>query len=150
MFGLACVAVLVASCTNEVGGGAVDNTAPDATVKGLDPTGNWNISYSFDAGCGQAASTAMSVFTVTLSPMGYAVSAAGATTSGTLDCTPETCKLSGMFAWSADGSQFQQNVNITLDAHDAITGNGTEAVATTTMTGTTTCSVTFTAKGMRT
>jgi hypothetical protein len=88
---------------------------------------------------------ASSTITVTLAPNGYAVSAAGATTAGTLLCTAETCKLSGMFAWSDGTSQFQQNVNIALDAQDAITGTGTESVVNTTAT----CSVVFAVQGKR-
>ena len=146
MFGLACVAWLAASCTNDVGGGTMGNPAPDAAMMDLDPTGNWNITYSFSAGCGQPESTASDTFTVTRAPTGYAVTAAGATTTGTLLCTAASCKLSGMFAWSAAGSQFQQNVNIALDPHDGITGSGTESV----VTGTMTCSVPFTVQGKRT
>jgi hypothetical protein len=148
MFGFAC-AVLVASCTNDVGSGTMgtmDPSGPDAAVPDLDPTGNWNLSYDFAAGCGQPETMATGTFTVTRAPNGFAVTAAGATTTGTLLCKADSCKLSGMIAWSDTSSQFQQNVNITLDAHDAIAGNGTESV----VTGTTACSVTFTVQGTRT
>jgi len=146
LLGLACLAPLVASCTSTVGddrppGGG----APDAQVKDLDPTGNWTLNYMYAAGCGVQASTAMATFTVTLTPNGYAVSAAGVTTTGTLICLPDSCKLSGMFAWASNGSQFQQNANITLDMHNALAGNGTVAI----VSATTTCSLEFTAHGTR-
>ncbi|HEX7836312.1 MAG TPA: hypothetical protein VF469_02555 [Kofleriaceae bacterium] len=145
VFGPACIAVLVAGCTSYVGDGTMGGPAPDAAAMNVDPTGNWNLTYMLDAGCGQPAATAMGTFTVTLSPQGYAVSAAGVTTAGTLTCTPDHCKLSGMFAWVQPGAQHQQSANLSLDAHGNITGNGTDAV----VTMTTTCSITFTAHGTR-
>lgn len=152
LLGAACATAPLASCTNDVGGGTVGGgtigqASPDApTENDLDPTGNWNVTYMFGAGCGQPATTASSTFTVTRAATGYAVAAAGATVMGTLICTPESCKLSGSFAWAASGSQFEQDANITLDAQGNITGNGTEAV----VTMSTTCAFTFTVQGTRT
>ena len=83
---------------------------------------------------------------MTQTPQGYAVSAAGVTTTGTLVCTPDHCKLSGMFGWAEQGAQLQQSANLSLDAHGSIAGNGTEAV----ITMTTVCSFTFTVTGSKT
>jgi hypothetical protein len=145
MLGLACIAALSAGCIAEVGEPPAGEPAPDASAMDVDPTGNWNLAYMLDAGCGQPAATGTDTFTVTRTPDGYAVSAPGVTTTGTLLCTPDRCKLSGMFAWAEPGAQLQQNANLSLDAHGSITGNGTEAVITMDMI----CSFTFTVHGMR-
>lgn len=78
-------------------------------------------------------------------PDGYAVSDGGATTTGTLICTPDNCKLSAVIAWSDSSIQYQQSTNMTLDMHDGISGNGTVSVAD----GTTTCNLAFTVTGSK-
>jgi len=111
----------------------------------IDPTGNWDLTYMFLAGCGQSAGTATDTFTVTLTPDGYAVSASGASTTGTLLCTPDSCKLSAVFAWSDASMQYQESANMVLDADDNITGNGTVYATD----GTTACNLVFTVTGSR-
>lgn len=147
MLGLACIAALSVSCTTELGEpSAGEEPTPDAPAIDVDPTGNWNLAYMLDAGCGQPAATGTATFTVTRAPDGYAVSMPGVTTTGTLICTPNSCKLSGILAWATADGRFQQSVNMVLDAHDGISGNGTESV----VTGISACSVTFTVQGKRT
>ena len=145
MVGLACIAGLTVSCTTDLGNTSTLEPSPEAPAMDLDPTGNWNLTYKFGAGCGQPGSTATTTFTVTRTPDGYAVSAPGVTMTGTMLCIPDSCKLSGMFGWSTSDAQFQQSANIVLDASDDITGSGTEAV----VVGTTTCGFTFTITGSK-
>lgn len=113
----------------------------------LDPTGNWSLTYSFAAGCGQDASQAASTFTVTQGSDGYDVEIAGTTTAGTLTCTAVNCRLSAVFTWkdTAGTTSFQQSANITLDPQDNIQGNGTESVMSSTMS----CNLAFTVAGAR-
>lgn len=143
LFALTCIAGLAACSADPKSG--TDPKMPDGAT-GLDPTGNWSLTYSFDAGCGQAASQAESTFTVTLGTQGYDVEIAGTQTAGTLICTPTSCKLSAVFVWKdAAGTQFQQSANITLDAMDYIKGSGTESVMSSTMS----CNIAFTVEGTR-
>jgi len=145
MLGLACIAALSAGCVTEVGEPPVEEPVPDTAAIDVDPTGNWNVTYMFGAGCSQPASTATTTFTVTRTPAGYAVSAPGVAMTGTMLCTPDSCKLSGTFAWSTSDGQFQQSANMVLDARDGITGSGTEAV----VVGTATCGFTFAVTGSK-
>jgi hypothetical protein len=158
LIGLACVAAPVAGCATDTpapkpsdpgdpgegsGSGSDPSQPPGA---GLDPTGNWNLTYMFGAGCGQGPTTAPSTFTVTLGPQGYTVAIAGTTTTGTLICADDTCKLSAVFAWTdATGTQFQQSANIALDGTGTITGSGTESVTSTSMA----CTISFTVQGTK-
>ncbi|HEY0478342.1 MAG TPA: hypothetical protein VGD37_12545 [Kofleriaceae bacterium] len=142
LLGLVGLTALLAGCTVGEPGGA----SPDAAIAELDPTGNWSVMYSFSNGCGQMMTTSTSTFTITLAADGYAVTAPGATTTGTLLCTAVDCKLSGIFMWSAGGAQYQQNANLALDAHGKISGNGTEFI----ITPAGACSLTFTAGGTKT
>ncbi len=144
LFALACIAGATAGCTAD--GAMIDGPTAvpnDAAVASVDPTGNWSLSYAFDAGCGQPATTATTTFTVTRGADGYALAIAGAMTSGTLICTPADCKLSAIFAWSNGDVKFQQSANMTLDTRDVITGNGTESV----VTASAVCSFAFTVHG---
>jgi hypothetical protein len=148
LFALACIAAPLAACATDAKPSPTDPTTagPDGAI-GLDPTGNWTLTYSFAAGCGQAASQAASTFTVTQGPDGYDVEIAGTTTAGTLTCTAASCRLSAVFTWkdTPGTTSFQQSANITLDAQDNIKGNGTESVMSSTMS----CNIGFTVDGAR-
>jgi len=137
------IAALAVGCTSPTD--PPPEPPPDAGVMAVDPTGNWDLTYMFSAGCGQPPRMATSTFTVTRAPSGYAVTVPGATTSGTLICTPTNCKLSAMFAWSDGTWQYLQSSNILLDAQGSITGNGSESVVATNAA----CSFTFTVKGSK-
>jgi hypothetical protein len=144
LFVLACIAAPVAGCAADAHPDPMMTGPGGAT--GLDPTGNWSLTYSFAPGCGQAASQAASTFTVTLGTQGYDVEIAGTQTAGTLTCTSTNCKLSAVFVWmDASGTQFQQSANIALDAQDKIKGNGTESIMSSTMS----CNIAFTVEGTR-
>jgi hypothetical protein len=143
LFALACIAASLAACASSPGD---PNMTGPGGATGLDPTGNWSLTYSFAPGCGQPASQAASTFTVTLGPQGYDVEIAGTQTAGTLTCTSASCKLSAVFAWmDTAGTSFQQSANIALDAQDKIKGNGTESVMSSTMS----CNIAFTVEGAR-
>lgn len=146
MVGLACIAALTVSCTTDLGDTSPLEPSPEAPAMDLDPTGNWNLTYMFGAGCGQPAITAAATFTVTRTPDGYAVSAPGVAMTGTMLCTPDSCKLSGTFAWATGEARVQQSANIVLDELDDITGSGTESI----VVGTAACGFTFTVQGTRT
>ena len=118
---------------------------PDAPVTTLDPTGNWSVVYQFASACGNAATTTTGTFTVTYGTTGYAIEVAGVSSTGVLACDSEECKLSGTWAWATSDTQFQQSMNLTLDSHDAVQGEGTEAVVTTDSN----CTYPFTVSGSR-
>lgn len=145
MLGGACTAVLAMGCMTEVGDRLPADPVPDAPAMDLDPTGNWNLNYMFDAGCGQPASKSTATFTVTRAASGYAVSAPGITVMGTMICAPDSCKLSGTLAWATSEAKFQQSANLVLDGHGSVTGNGTESV----VAGTTLCGLAFTVAGSK-
>jgi hypothetical protein len=136
--GLLCALLFAASCA------ATPDTTPDAGLP-LDPTGNWSVTYTFAPSCGRTASATTGTFTVTQGPQGYDVEVAGVVSTGTLLCSPDACKLSGTFAWMANGSGFQQSMNLTLDPHDKVNGSGTEAV----VTSTGSCTYPFTVVGSK-
>nr|HEX4318790.1 hypothetical protein [Kofleriaceae bacterium] len=129
-----------AACQNQ---GA--DAGPDAAIATLDPTGNWNVVYQFGAACGNDATTSPGTFTVTYGPQGYAIDVAGVTSMGVLACGATECKLSGTWAWAATDTQFQQSMNLTLDAQGAVLGEGTEAV----ITSSSNCTYPFTVSGSR-
>lgn len=117
-----------------------------AGATSLDPTGNWSLTYSFAAGCGQPASQASSTFTVTSGSDGYDVEIAGTTTAGTLVCTPISCKLSAVFSWmDTSSTKFQQSANITLDPQGMLRGNGTESITNSALS----CNIAFIVEGGR-
>jgi hypothetical protein len=156
LFGSACIAALVVSCTSDVSeppptdGSYPEpkpepNSPPDDEAMDLDPTGNWDLTYMLLPGCGLPASTATDTFTVTRAPNGYAVSAGIAATTGTLLCAPENCKLSAVLVWSDSSYKYQQSFNMSLNTHNAITGNGTVSFAD----QMTTCSIAFTVTGLK-
>jgi len=148
LFGVVCITACIAGCTASSGTPMTAEADPSAgTPDGsdLDPTGNWNLTYQFSAGCGQPATSATALLTVTRGPNGYAVTVSGTAASGSLICAADGCKLSAMFAWSTSGFVFQQSANLALDASDSITGTGTEVVAG----GAVSCSVPFQVQGQK-
>jgi len=126
---------------DDAGSGA-ENEDEDVNI---DPSGDWDLTYWFSAGCGQPASTTDGTFTVTSTAHGFEVAAEGATTRVTLLCTPKRCILSGIFAWSSRAGDYQQHAILQLDANDRVSGSGTETIATPTGT----CLFTFTVGGSR-
>jgi len=127
-------AVLVGGCTD-------DDVQPE-----LDPTGNWNVTYAFAASCGNPATTTTGTFTVTLDAQGYDIIVVGVSSTGSMLCTSEQCKLSGTFAWMTGDATYQQSMNLVLDAEMKVGGNGTETVITTEST----CTYPFTVTGSKT
>ena len=77
--------------------------------------------------------------------MGYSIEVAGVASMGVLVCGVDECKLSGTWAWATSDTQFQQSMNLTLDSHDAVQGEGTEAV----VTADSNCTYPFTVSGSR-
>ena len=144
--GLACIAGVAASCTDRMASTTDGDRGPvDATLTDVDPTGSWNVSYTYSASCDRPPLVESTTFMVTRGPDGFALAVAGVTAAGTLTCTPDGCKLSGMFTWSVATAHFQQSVTIALDASDHLTGSGTELV----VDGTGTCSYTFIVAGSK-
>nr|HEX4312390.1 hypothetical protein [Kofleriaceae bacterium] len=135
--------IAFASIAAACNGGA--SSGPDAATPSLDPTGNWNVVYQFAASCDNAATTSTGTFTVTLGPNGYALEVAGVASQGVLECTTSECLLSGTWAWASSDTEFQQSMNLTLDDHDAVIGEGTEAV----VTADSNCTYPFTVSGAR-
>jgi len=147
LLGLACVAAATASCTDSMPGDMDDRGGGSraAVPADVDPTGTWDMSYTYSASCDRPPLVESSTLRVTLGSDGYAVTAEGATTASTLACAADGCELSGMFAWSVTRVRFQQTVTIALDASDHLTGHGTELV----IEGADTCNFTFAIDGMR-
>ena len=137
---MASLLLAMAACSS-----SADTTSPDAAVYGLDPTGNWSVTYAFQPACDNAATTTNGTFTVTLTSMGYAVEVANVQSQGTLLCSTDECRLSGTFAWSQADTGFEQSMNLTLDAMSNVSGTGTEAV----VTQGSTCTYPFTVTGSR-
>jgi len=139
---LTCTATLATSCTAAtaelVDGG-------DAPAAAIDPTGIWDVSYAFSESCGRPYVTTYSTLTVARTAGGYAVAADGMAAAGTVSCTPDECKLSGAFTWSAATARFQQNIEFVLDAWGDITGSGTELV----VDGANSCSFTLAVRGTK-
>lgn len=168
---LACLTALIVSCTGssdgpqpptETGSGSDSGSASDTdsgtdTGSGadsssgeddyvnVDPSGNWDLTYRFSAGCGHPASTTDATFTVASTGDGFEVEAQGATTRVALLCTPERCILAGTFSWSSSAGNYQQHAILQLDANDRVSGSGTETI----VTRTGTCLFTFTVAGSR-
>lgn len=145
VLGLACMTALTTSCIGDVGEPPKPDPPRDAAIMDVDPIGNWSLIYMLGAGCDQPASTETMTFTVTRTTDGYEVSAPGVTATGTMICTQKNCKLSAILAGSTADGEFQQNVNLVLDAGGTVTGGGTISV----VTETTTCGITFTVTGVK-
>jgi hypothetical protein len=91
------------------------------------------------------ASTTTGTFTVTLGGMGYEILVAGVSSTGSILCSPESCKLSGTWAWQTSDTAYQQSMNLTLGVDDSVTGDGTEDV----ITASSNCTYPFTVAGQR-
>jgi hypothetical protein len=133
-------------CSSNVSTPSTTNTSPDAAASALDPTGNWSVTYAFQASCGTPSSTTDGTFTVTVGSAGYQVDLAGVESDGAIECTVADCELSGTFEWVTDNVGFEQSMNLSMNAQWAITGAGTEQVIDT---NGDTCVYPFTVTGSR-
>jgi len=133
--------IALAACSDT----ADTSSSPDAAVFGLDPTGNWNVTYAFQPACNNPATTTNGTFTVTVTPMGYDIEVAGVVSQGVLLCSADACRLSGTWAWKTQDVGYEQSMNLTLDDKSTVSGAGTEAV----LTADGTCTYPFTVTGLR-
>jgi hypothetical protein len=143
---LASLALVLAAACNGAAMTPPQSTGADAAVPGLDPTGNWNVVYSFSPACGNASSTTTGTFTVTYSATGYDVEVAGTMSTGVIVCMTDECKLSGTWAWAGSDAAYEQSMNLVLAADSTVSGEGTESVVSSDGTQ---CTYPFTATGSR-
>jgi hypothetical protein len=98
----------------------------------VDPTGNWDATYTWTSGTCQLTGASAVSTTVTRARDGYVISESGRSLTGTVRCSSVACQIS----WSETGpgdpgsgvESLALQVNLSVDTDDAITGSGSAAV----------------------